>query len=126
MPIALLVALGGGIGAVLRHYMNTGLMAVTGASFPLGVMTINILGSFIMGLLIAVFANVWEPSQELRAFLTVGILGGFTTFSSFSLDAVMLWQRGEAVQAVGYVVGSVVLSILALAGAMLLVRAVSP
>jgi len=92
--------------------------AITGAAgisaFPWGILAINIIGSCLVGVLISVFAFQGEPSQEVKLFLTVGILGGFTTFSSFSLDAILLIQRGALAEAAFYILGSVIISLAAL------------
>ena len=125
MQTMIAIAAGGALGAVLRHGVNGAVVALAGVNFPLGIMAVNIIGSLVMGVLTGVFAHFYEPSQTMKAFLTVGVLGGFTTFSSFSLDAVLLWQRGETVQAVFYVAASVLLSIAALVAGMMLVRMVS-
>ena len=123
----LLVFLGAGIGGALRHGVNLGCARYCGAAFPWGTLTVNVAGSFIMGALAAWLAfragEGW--SQPLRLFLATGILGGFTTFSAFSLDAVMIWERGEAGLAAAYVAASVVLSIAGLVAGLALVRAVA-
>lgn len=119
------IAFGGAIGAVLRHLAGLAALRAFGPSFPWGTMAVNILGSFVMGVLVAVFAHVWQPSADMKAFLTVGLLGGFTTFSAFSLDAVMLWERGDVAGAAAYVGGSVVLSVLALMAGLFLIRSVA-
>jgi fluoride exporter len=108
-----LIAAGGALGAVARHFANNGIGAVLPAGFPWGIMLVNIIGCFIMGMLVALFASSWNTSQDVRAFLTVGFLGGFTTFSAFSLDTMNLWTKGDMTGALVYVLGSVVLSILA-------------
>lgn len=122
-----LVFLGAGIGGVLRHGVNLVSLKWLGASFPYGTMAINILGSGVMGLVAGWLAfkagEGW--TQHARLFLATGILGGFTTFSAFSLDAVLLWERGEAMLAAVYVVGSVVLSLAALIAGLALVRGLS-
>lgn len=122
MPVMMAVFVGGGLGAVLRHLLNTFVMQQFQREFPLGIMIINILGSLAMGLLIGLFANVLEAPQHLRSFLMVGVLGGFTTFSSFSADAIALIERGEYTQAAIYIVGSVLISLLALMIGMWLMR----
>lgn len=122
MMMVLSIASGGAIGAVLRHFMNNAVTAMTGGGFPWGILAVNVLGSFVMGALVALFAHVWEPPQEMKAFLTVGILGGFTTFSTFSLDAVTLLERGAAGAAAFYVAGSVALAIGGLFAGMMMVR----
>ena len=122
METVVAVFLGGGLGAVLRHFANNAVMHAWGRDFPLGIMLINIVGSFLMGVLIGLFAHTWDTSQNMRAFLTVGILGGFTTFSTFSMNAVDLFQHEQYVSGAVYVVGSVVIGILSLLLGVWLVR----
>lgn len=112
------IGLGGGIGALLRHYLNGAVTGWLGTGFPYGILMINILGSLVMGALIGLFAQMGEIQQTLKAFLTVGVLGGFTTFSTFSLDAVLLLERGAYGAAALYIGGSVALSLGALIAAM--------
>lgn len=107
----LIVFLGGGIGAALRHGVNVGAARMFGTAFPWGTLTVNVAGSLAMGLLAAYFAFRGGAPQHWRLFFTTGVLGGFTTFSAFSLDAVALWERGEAGLAAGYVAALVALSI---------------
>lgn len=123
----LLVFLGGGIGAAGRHGVNIASARLLGTGFPAGTMLVNVSGSFVMGLVVAWFAfrSAGEVSQHARLFLTTGILGGYTTFSAFSLDAALLWERGEAFNAALYVIGTVVLSLLAIFAGLALVRALS-
>ena len=110
-----LVALGGAIGAGGRHLVNLAALRAFGPAFPVGTLAVNVLGGLLMGLLAGYFALKYEGGgQGLRLFLATGILGGFTTFSAFSLDAVLLWERGAIGAAIFYVLASVVLSILAL------------
>ncbi|MCU4182355.1 fluoride efflux transporter CrcB [Bosea sp. BH3] len=127
MTSTALVFLGAGIGGVLRHGVNLAALRWPLASFPYGTLAINILGSGLMGLVAGWFAfRAGEGTPHgLRLFLATGILGGFTTFSAFSLDAVLLWQRGETAAAATYVVGSVLLSLAALVAGLALVRALS-
>lgn len=122
MNTILAIGLGGGIGALLRHYLNGAVTGWLGTGFPYGIMLINSLGSLVMGLLIGLFAHAGEIPQAWKAFLTVGILGGFTTFSTFSLDAVLLLERGAYGAAALYIGGSVLLSLGALIAAMWGVR----
>lgn len=118
-----LVVLGGGIGAGIRHGMNLGGARFLGTDFPWSTFAINVIGSFLIGIAAAWFAFRNEAaSQSLRLFLTTGILGGFTTFSAFSLDFALLFERGEIVSAVSYVISSVVLSLLAIFAGLWLVR----
>ena len=127
MQNILLVFLGGGLGAVLRYGVNLNAARFLGANFPWGTLAINVLGSLAMGLLAGVFAAraLDEWHQSARLFLMTGILGGFTTFSAFSLDALALWERGETAAATAYVLGSVVLSIAGFALGLAFVRQMS-
>jgi CrcB protein len=122
MQLILAVAAGGAIGAVARYLMAGWVGQVVASGFPLGVMVVNIVGSAIMGVLVECFALAWDVTPELRAFLTVGVLGGFTTFSSFSLDAVLLLQRGDLGLGAVYVLGSVALSLAGLVAGLHLAR----
>ena len=106
------VALGGALGASSRYLTGVAMTALLGRGFPWGTLTVNILGSFAMGLLITVLGNL--SATRLHPLLAVGFLGGFTTFSSFSLDVVALYERGDIALAAGYAAVSVVASILAL------------
>lgn len=125
MPTLIAVAAGGAIGAALRYLFAAQIGRLLGPGFPWGILATNIMGSFVMGVLVEGLALKWNLSPETRAFLTVGVLGGFTTFSSFSLDTVLLWQRGEIVPAALYVAASVCLSIAALVAGLLLVRSLA-
>ena len=110
----LIVFLGAGIGGALRHGVNVGSARLFGYGFPLGTMIVNIVGSFLMGLLAGYFAFRPGIGQHMRLFLTTGILGGFTTFSAFSLDTALLVERHSYGMAAGYAVGSVAASVSAL------------
>jgi len=107
----LIVFLGGGLGAAFRHGVNIGAARWLGTAFPYGTLTINVTGSLVMGLIAGYFAFKGGLSQHWRLFLTTGILGGYTTFSAFSLDAVLLYERSELGLAALYVAASVLLSI---------------
>ena len=121
-----LVFLGGGIGASLRHSVNLAAARLFGIAFPWGTLGINVAGSLAMGLLTAWLAARYQGAdQHLRLFLATGVLGGFTTFSAFSLDVAVLWERGWHGAAVGYVAASVILSIAGLFGGLALGRALS-
>lgn len=109
----LIVFIGAGVGGAIRHGVNAGTMRVLGPDFPWWTLIINVIGSLVMGLVAGYFALKGEASQAWRLFLTTGILGGFTTFSAFSLDTAMLYERGEIGQLAFYVLGSVLLSIAA-------------
>lgn len=119
-----LVAAGGAIGAGIRHLTNLASMRLAGPNFPWGTMAINIAGSFIMGLFIAGMARR-GGSNELRLFVATGVLGGFTTFSAFSLDFATLWERGATLPALGYALASVVGAIIALFVGLWLARSIS-
>lgn len=125
MISVLSIAAGGALGAVARHCVNVGAASAFGLVFPWGTLVVNVLGSFLMGILIGLFAHLWQPSQDMRAFLTVGFLGAFTTFSTFSLDAVTLYERGEVALSAVYIGANVALSIAGLLGGLALVRMVS-
>jgi CrcB protein len=118
----LIVFFGGGLGAALRHGVNITAARLLGTAFPYGTLTINVLGSLVMGLIAEFFALKSGLPQHWRLFLTTGILGGFTTFSAFSLEAALLYERGEVAGAAIYVVASVVLAIGALFAGMAIVR----
>ena len=118
----LLVFVGGGLGAMLRHLVNVTCAWCVGTAFPYGTFIINISGSTVMGLIAGYLAFKGEASQPWRLFLMTGILGGYTTFSAFSLDAALLYERGEIGAALLYVLGSVVLSIAGLFAGLALVR----
>ena len=120
----ILVFLGGGLGAASRHGVNQAAARLLGTGFPWGTITVNIVGSFLMGLIAGWLAfragAAW--TQHWRLVLTTGFLGGFTTFSAFSLDVALLWERNAHLEAVGYVAASVVVSIAALFAGLWLVR----
>ncbi len=113
MPLTLWIAAGGAVGAATRHLVNVGATRLLGHSFPYGTFTVNVLGSLIMGLLIGLMALKWSASQEIRAFLTTGMLGGFTTFSTFSLDFATIWDRKAHGLALIYAGSSVGISLVA-------------
>jgi fluoride exporter len=124
---ALLVILGAGLGGGARHGVSLAVARLAPTlGFPLATLLINVAGSFLMGVLAGTLALRAEASQPLRLFLATGILGGFTTFSTFSLDAVALWQRGEAGAALLYVAASVGLGLAGLVAGLALARALLP
>src|SRR5688500_4070536 len=114
MTAYLIVFLGAGLGGMLRYGVNIAALRLLGSIFPYGTLTVNVVGSFIMGMLAGYFALKANPGQTWRLFLTTGVMGGFTTFSAFSLDTVMLYERGTLVLTALYGVASVGLSIIAL------------
>lgn len=116
----LLVFVGGGLGAVARHAVGRAMLHAAGPGFPWGTLTVNVSGSFLIGLLIGLFSAL-GAAQPWRLFLVTGFLGGFTTFSAFSLDALTLWERSP-VSAGAYVASSVLLSFAAIVAGMMLSR----
>ena len=120
----LIVFLGAGLGGAGRHGVNVLGARLFGGAFPVGTLAVNVLGCLLMGLVVGAFAYRGHLPQEMRLFLTTGILGGFTTFSAFSLEAALLWERGETGLAALYVGASVVLSLAAVAAGLALSRAV--
>ena len=118
------VAVGGAIGAAGRYLVATQVGHWLGTGFPWGTFAVNVLGCAIMGGLVELMALSWSPSPEIRALLTVGVLGGFTTFSAFSLDAMLLIERQQWALALAYVLGSVLVSLAGFAFGLRAVRLV--
>jgi CrcB protein len=116
------VALGGAIGSALRYGVNVSAGRAFGTGFPWGTLIVNVVGSFVMGLLVAVLAQ--KGGMRFAPFLMTGVLGGFTTFSAFSLDTMTLWERGAHGLALAYVAASVILSLAMIALALHLFRGV--
>jgi fluoride exporter len=113
MKLLLLASGGGAIGAGIRYAVNRAFLNAGLIEFPWATLTINVTGSFLMGFLIETLALRFNASNELRTFLATGVLGGYTTFSAFSLEFATLYERGSTTAAFGYVVASVALSLLA-------------
>ena len=122
--ILLAVGIGGGLGALLRYFVAGAIQSAAWPGYPWGIFIVNITGGLAMGLIVELSALKISLTPEMRAFLTTGILGGYTTFSTFSLDSVLLIERGQYASAATYVVGSTVLSILAVFAGMWAVRAI--
>jgi CrcB protein len=120
MATLLQVGLGGALGAVARYLTGIAAMRLTGPGFPWATLTVNVAGSFLMGALVVILAQY--SANRLAPLLMTGVLGGFTTFSAFSLDALTLWERGQAGLAAAYVAASVVLSLSAIAAGLLAAR----
>ena len=118
------VFIGSGLGGMLRYTANVWIPRALGTAFPYHTLIVNIVGSLSMGLLAGYFALKSDPGQNWRLFLTTGIMGGFTTFSAFSLDTVVLYERGEVVLAAYYVLASVGVSLAALFAGLAIMRAV--
>jgi len=114
MKASLLVFIGAGLGGLMRHFLNLWITALANSGFPYGILAINVIGSTAMGLVAGWLSLRGEVLPDVRLFLATGILGGFTTFSAFSLDTALLMERGETLAAAAYVVGSVALSVLGL------------
>lgn len=125
MQAYLLVFIGGGIGAALRHGVNVALGRELGTEFPFHTLFANVSGSLVMGVLAAYFGLRMGSPQWLRLFLTTGVLGGYTTFSTFSLDSIVLWERGQYGWAAAYVITSVAASLAGVLLGAVLVRVLS-
>jgi CrcB protein len=122
LGILLAVALGGALGSLLRYFVAGAVQSATWPGFPWGIFVVNITGGFAMGLIVELSALKLNLTPEVRAFLTVGILGGYTTFSTFSLDSALLIERGDYSGAALYIAGSALLSILALFAGLWFIR----
>jgi CrcB protein len=118
------VAAGGAIGAAARYLIASWVQSVAWTGFPYGIFAVNISGGLVMGILTELMALKWNVSLEIRAFLTTGILGGYTTFSTFSLDSALLIERGAYTSAALYIAGSAILSVAALFAGLWLIRGV--
>ncbi|MBB6309636.1 fluoride efflux transporter CrcB [Xanthobacter tagetidis] len=127
MHPAVIVFLGAGLGGVLRHLVNQWVPRLFGTGFPFATFVVNVSGSFIMGLVIGylAFKDGEHWTQSMRLFLTTGVLGGYTTFSTFSLDFFFLMERGEHTLAAAYVIGSVAIAFLGVYAGMALMRTMS-
>lgn len=126
MPVLLWVAIGGALGSMARYGVNVWSGRVFGTEFPWHTLIVNVLGCFIMGALTGLMAQKLNVSQEVRAFLTTGILGGLTTFSAFSLDVALLVERKATVAAGAYVAASVLFSLAAVFAGLHLIRTLAP
>ncbi len=122
MKLIFLAAAGGAIGASARYLVGISAVRLIGHGFPWGTLIVNIVGCLFMGLLIEAWALRYSAPQEVRVFMTTGILGGFTTFSAFSLDFVTLYERKDYGSAFFYLLGSVGLSIFALLAGLYIAR----
>jgi CrcB protein len=125
MRSSLIIFVGAGFGGVLRHVLNAWIMRLVGLDFPVGILAINVIGSTAMGLIAGWFAFKGQAPHDVRLFLTTGVLGGFTTFSAFSLDAAVLYERGQLGLALLYVTASVALSITGLFAGMWTLRSLT-
>lgn len=125
MKHLLLVAAGGALGSGARHLVNLATLRLLGPNFPWGTLAVNLVGCFAMGIMIEVIARSFGASQELRLFLATGVLGGFTTFSAFSLDAAVLWERGAHFLAAIYVGGTLAGTLCAIFAGLWLARSLA-
>lgn len=121
-----LVFLGAGLGGTLRHTVNLITTRLVGPDLPVGTLLVNVLGSLCVGAIAGYFALRGQGSHNLQIFLTTGVLGGFTTFSAFSLEAALLWERSQVLGCVVFVVASVLLSIAGVFAGLALVRGYQP
>ena len=122
MKTILLVALGGALGTIARYLVGKIGPGLWGQDFPWATLIVNITGCFIMGVLAGLLTHYTQLSQDVRAFLLVGMLGGFTTFSAFALDFITLYERGNIMAATLYLTSSVVVSIVAVMAGLFLIR----
>jgi CrcB protein len=118
------VAVGGALGSVARYLVMVQIGRLFGAGFPFGTLAVNLLGGFVLGVLVEAMALRWSVSQEIRALLTVGVMGGFTTFSTFSMDIFVLMERGDAMGAALYAGASVGFGLAAFWAGLMLMRTV--
>lgn len=125
MKLLVAIAAGGAVGALGRHFVNVLALMWLGTAFPWGTLTVNIVGSFTMGVFVELSALVWSPGPALRAMLTVGMFGAFTTFSTFSLETALLYERGQLGLSALYVLLSVTLSVGGLFAGLSLIRAIA-
>ena len=123
MKLILAVAAGGALGAVGRYLVMVQVGHWLGSGFPFATLAVNVVGSFLLGLLIEVSALAWSPAPELRALLVVGVLGAFTTFSTFSMDVALHVERGALALSAVYILASVALSIAGFFAGLYLIRA---
>ena len=110
----LLVAIGGAVGSVARHLVGVASLRLFGPAFPFGTLIVNLVGAFVMGVFVELLARRFGASNDLRLLIATGVLGGFTTFSSFALDTAALWERGEVISSFVYVATTLVLGLAAL------------
>ncbi|MGV1869353.1 fluoride efflux transporter CrcB [Agrobacterium rosae] len=118
-----LVAIGGAIGSIARYLVGVWSVRLAGPNFPWGTLTVNVVGAFLIGLTVEVIARRFDASSEMRVFLVTGVIGGFTTWSSFTLDAVVLFERGEIGLSAVYLGASLLVSFAAIFAGLALGRA---
>lgn len=125
MQSASIVFLGAGLGGAARYGLNVIVTRMMGTGFPFGILLVNLVGCFMMGILAGWFALRGEPGTSMRLYLMTGVLGGFTTFSAFALDTVTLWERGAPGPAALYVLASVLGSLAAVGTGLAVARAIA-
>ncbi|MGE0831388.1 MAG: fluoride efflux transporter CrcB [Simkaniaceae bacterium] len=126
MKEIVLIGIGGGVGAIFRFLVSRFSQGILGFAFPYGTLIVNVTGAFFIGLLsVLIFERVAHLGEELRALLLIGLLGGFTTFSSFSLETLVLWRRGEVFKTILYISLSVGLSLIATWGGMVIAKRIT-
>jgi fluoride exporter len=125
MPNLFLVMLGGAVGAGARHLVGRWTLAAFGPAYPWGTLAVNLLGGLAMGLLAGGLARLGQGGEQWRLLLGVGVLGGFTTFSAFSLEAMAMLERGDWGLGLGYVLASVIGAVAALALGLQVARSVA-
>ena len=125
MPSLLLVMLGGAFGAGGRHLLGRAMLGLLGPGYPWGTLLANLIGGFLMGVLVGTLARFGHGSEQIRLLLGVGVLGGFTTFSSFSLETILMFERGAWALGGAYVLVSLLGSLLALVAGLGLMRALA-
>ena len=116
------VAIGGALGAMARYALSTWVFHVSSHKFPYATLTVNVVGSFVMGILFVIIVEKAALPTEMRSLLMIGFLGAFTTFSAFSLDALGLWQNGHVFLSLVYMLATVVLCLVAISSAIWLTR----
>ncbi len=121
----LAVAAGGALGAVARYAMAGLVQRAAGGAFPWGTLAVNILGALLMGIVVEGAARLWSMPSDLRLFLTTGVLGGFTTFSAFSLETALMIEKGDWLPAIAYIAASVTLTVLFLFCGMWAIRSLA-
>ncbi len=126
MKEIVLIGIGGGVGAIFRFLVSRFSQGILGFAFPYGTLIVNVTGAFFIGLLsVLIFERVAHLGEELRALLLIGLLGGFTTFSTFSLETLELWRRGEVFKIILYISLSVGLSLIATWGGMVIAKRIT-
>ncbi|MEI9928378.1 MAG: fluoride efflux transporter CrcB [Sphingomonas sp.] len=125
MPNLLLVMLGGAFGAVARYLVGKATLAAFGPGYPWGTLAVNLIGGLLMGVLAGSLARLGQGGEQWRLLLGVGVLGGFTTFSAFSLDVMVMLERGDWIAGTGYALVSVIGSVAALALGLGLIRSLA-